>query len=160
MSDGKRRTATAGGRGIRIAHHELGAFQTLCVIYFRAHKVLVTHGVNNEGHIAVDYRDIALADLFVKLEAILETGTSAAGYVDSQFEIRIIFLCNQSGIAVAVSFIGLLPLALLNSFRMKNYVISRVKWSSISRSLSRFQPTRDQNSPRKILPRCGAPGCH
>src|SRR5690242_1389457 len=52
-SGGEGRPATAGGRGVGVADHELGAVQSLAVVDLRTHQILHAHGVHQELHALV-----------------------------------------------------------------------------------------------------------
>jgi hypothetical protein len=88
-SDGKGRTATTGRCCVGIAHYKLLTLQALGVINLGTYKVLITHRVNDQGHITVFDHKITFAGVLIERKTVLKTGTTAAGDIDSQPEIRI-----------------------------------------------------------------------
>jgi hypothetical protein len=63
---GKGGAAAAGCRGVRVTNHELGAFQVLDIINLGTHKVLNTHGIDDQRNVAIFNRYIAIRDFFIK----------------------------------------------------------------------------------------------
>src|SRR5690606_14180172 len=84
--DRERRAAAARGGGVRVLDDELGAFQTFLVVDFRAHQVLVAHGVDQQLYAVLLQLGVVLVHFFVEGEPVLEAGTAAALYENAQLE--------------------------------------------------------------------------
>ena len=72
-----------------VANHEPGPLKTLAVIDLGAFQILETQGIDDQRHIIALDGDIAVIDLAVKREPILEAGAPAAGDVDPQLQVGI-----------------------------------------------------------------------
>ena len=71
--------------------------QAFGVVDFRADKVLVTHGVDQEGQaVFQDFKIVVVFD-FVESEAVLEARTAAAVHENAQFQVGVVFFGNQVG---------------------------------------------------------------
>src|SRR6185437_5987610 len=87
--------AAAGRRGVGIADDELRAVQAFLVIDLRPHEVLHAHGVDQELHPLVLDAGVAVLDLLVELEAVLQAGTAAALDEDAQHQAGIAFALDE-----------------------------------------------------------------
>src|SRR5471032_2581759 len=104
-SGGKRRAATAGGLGARIANHELRAVQTFAVIDLGAAEILEAHRVDQQLDALVLDAGVAVLDLLVEFEAVLQPRASAALHEHAQHEIRVA-LSGKQGTDLLRSRIG------------------------------------------------------
>src|SRR4029450_10294829 len=94
-SGGKRRTASAGRRGVRIADHELRALEVLAVVDLRAHQVLKAHRIDDELHTLVLHTGVAFLDVLVKGKAVLKSRAAAALHEDAQLQVGVSFATDQ-----------------------------------------------------------------
>ena len=94
-SDGKRRTAAAGRRGVRIADHELRALEVFAVVDLRAHQVLEAHRIDDQLHALVLDTGVAFLDVFVKGETVLKSRAASALHEDAQLQVGIRFPTDQ-----------------------------------------------------------------
>src|SRR5690606_24168464 len=93
---GERRGAGTAGRGRGgVAHDALCAPQVLLVVDFRSHEVLHAHGIDQERHTLVLDLAVALLDLLVEREAVLESGATAARDIDAQLEIGVVLFLDE-----------------------------------------------------------------
>src|SRR5580704_604546 len=82
--------AAATGRGcVRIADHELRAFQTLAVVDFGTAQVLHAHGIDDELHALVLDAGVAVLELLIELKAVLQPRATAALHEYPQHELGI-----------------------------------------------------------------------
>src|SRR5690606_26303659 len=91
----ERRAAAAGRRGVGIANDELRAFDVLFVVDLGARGVLDAHRVDEQGDAAVPDLRVALVQVPVEREAVLEPRAAAALHEHAQLEVRIGFLTDQ-----------------------------------------------------------------
>src|SRR5579862_5496247 len=92
---GEGRAAATGGGRIRVADDELRAIEALAVVDLGAHQVLHAHRVDQEPHALVLDAGIAVLDLLVELEAVLQTGAAAALHEHAQHQLRIALALDE-----------------------------------------------------------------
>jgi hypothetical protein len=88
---------TAGGGGVRVLDHELGALQVFLVVDLGADQVLVAHGVDEERDAVLHHDGVVVVGDLVEGEAVLETRAAAALHEDAQLQVRVAFLRDQLG---------------------------------------------------------------
>ena len=88
-------TAAAGGAGIGVLDHELGALQVFLVVDFCAQQVLVAHGVDQQRHAILGHGGVVFVGDFIEGETVLETRAATALHKDTQLQVGIAFFGNQ-----------------------------------------------------------------
>src|SRR5881275_1980125 len=76
-SGGEGRAAAAGGGRVRVADHELRTIEPLAVVDLGAAEVLHAHRIHPQLHAQVLDAGVAVLDLLVELEAVLQPRTAA-----------------------------------------------------------------------------------
>src|SRR5580658_188977 len=89
------RAAPTGGGCVRIADHELRALETFAVVDLRTGEVLHAHGVDDELHALVLDAGVAVLDLLIELEAVLQPRAAAALHVHPQHELRVALATDE-----------------------------------------------------------------
>src|ERR1700720_4417817 len=88
--------AAPTGRGcVRIADHELRALQTLAVVDLGAAQVLHAHGVHDQLNALVLHARVAVLDLLIELEAVLQARAAAALHEHPQHELRVALAADE-----------------------------------------------------------------
>src|ERR1700674_4232417 len=88
-SGAERGPASAGGLRARIANDKLRAIEVVAEIDFGAAQVLEAHWIDQQLHALVLDAGVAVLDLLVELEAILQTRAAAALHEHAQHELGI-----------------------------------------------------------------------
>src|SRR5690606_2563148 len=65
-SGGERRSAAAGGRGVRVPDDELGALEVFLVVDLGAHQILVAHGVDEQRDATLFHAGVVLVHFLVE----------------------------------------------------------------------------------------------
>src|ERR1700682_1289180 len=87
--------ATAGGGPRRVADHELRALEPLAVIDLGAGEVLHAHRIDQQLHAQVLHAGVAVLDLLVELEAVLQPRAAATLDEHAQHELRVPLATDQ-----------------------------------------------------------------
>src|SRR6185312_11572692 len=91
----ERGPAAASGRCVGVADHELRAIQPLAVVDLGAHQVLHAHGVDQELHPEILDAGVAVLDLLIELEPVLQPRAAAALNEDPQHQARIALAADE-----------------------------------------------------------------
>src|SRR5688572_19508402 len=91
----ERGAAAAGGGRVRVADDELGAVETFAIVDLGATEVLHAHGIDQQLHALVLDAGVAVLDLLVELEAVLQSRAAAALHEDPQHEVGIAFAADE-----------------------------------------------------------------
>src|SRR5208337_2928687 len=91
----ERRSAAAGRGSVRIADDKLGAFQAVTEINLRAAQILHAHRIDQQLHALVLDTGVAVLNLLIEFEPILETGAAAALHEDAQLQLRVALTTDQ-----------------------------------------------------------------
>jgi hypothetical protein len=94
-SGAERGPASAGGLRARIANNELRAVEVVAEIDFGAAQVLEAHRVDQQLNAMVLDAGVAVLDLLIELEAVLQTLAAAALHEYAQHQLGIAFTGNQ-----------------------------------------------------------------
>src|SRR6266446_7458441 len=94
-SGGEGRAAATGGGGVRITDHELRAIEPLAVVDLRAGEVLHAHRIHQQLHAQVLDAGIAVLDLLIELEAVLQPRAAATLHEHAQHELRVALATDQ-----------------------------------------------------------------
>src|SRR5256714_1740031 len=94
-SGGEGRAAAAGGGRVRVADHELRAIQPLAVVDLGAAEVLHAHRIHQQLHAQVLDAGVAVLDLLVELEAVLQPRAAATLHEHAQHELRVALATDQ-----------------------------------------------------------------
>src|SRR5476649_1966664 len=94
-SGAERGPASAGGLRARIANDELRTVEVVAEIDFRAAQVLEAHRVDQQLDAMVLDAGVAILDLFIELEAVLQSRAAAALHEYAQHQLRIAFTGDQ-----------------------------------------------------------------
>src|SRR5579863_2242121 len=94
-SGAERRAAAAGGLGGRIADHELRTLQTFAVVDLGAAEILEAHRVDQQLDALVLDAGIAVLDLLVELEAVLQTRAATTLHEHPQHQLRVSLASDQ-----------------------------------------------------------------
>src|SRR6266404_3042106 len=94
-SGGEGRAAATGGGGVGITDHELRAIEPLAVVDLRAGEVLHAHRIHQQLHAQVLDAGIAVLDLLIELEAVLQPRAAATLHEDAQHELRVALATDQ-----------------------------------------------------------------
>ena len=89
------RAAATGGGCVRIADHELRALQPLAIVDLRAAQVLHAHRIDEQLHAEVLDAGVAVLDLLIELEAVLQARATPALHEDPQHELGITLATDQ-----------------------------------------------------------------
>src|SRR6202521_2862127 len=92
---GEGRAAGTGGGRLRVADHELRALEPLAVIDLGASEVLHAHRIDQQLHAQVFDAGIAVLDLLVELEAVLQPRAAATLHEHAQHELRVPLATDQ-----------------------------------------------------------------
>src|SRR5690606_5259336 len=95
LLDRERGSAAAGGGCVRVANHELRAFEVFLVVDLGTREILQAHRVDQQLHAVLVQRGVIVVDDFVEREAVLETRTAAALHEYAQLELVIGFFIDQ-----------------------------------------------------------------
>src|SRR5579872_1042689 len=80
---------------VRVANDELRAVEPLAVIDLRSGQVLHAHRVDDELDALVLDAGVAVLQLLVELEPVLQPGAAAALHENAQHQLRIAFTANE-----------------------------------------------------------------
>src|ERR1700686_4083728 len=94
-SGGEGRAAATGGGRLRVADHELRALEPLAVIDLGAGEVLHAHRIDQQLHAQVLHAGVAVLDLLVELEAVLQPRAAATLHEHAQHELRVPLATDQ-----------------------------------------------------------------
>src|SRR6267378_8121755 len=92
---GEGRAAATGGGGIRVADHELRAVEPLAVVDLGTSEVLHAHRIDQQLHTQVLDAGIAVLDLLIELEAVLQPRAAATLHEHAQHELRVPLATDQ-----------------------------------------------------------------
>ena len=95
LSGRERRPAAAGRGGVRVADDELRALEVFAVVDLGAGEVLERERVDQQRHALVREFRVAVLDLLVEREAVLEARAAAAGDEHAQLQLRVALLADQ-----------------------------------------------------------------
>src|SRR3979490_3036441 len=89
------RAAAAGGGRLRVADHELRTLEPLAVIDLGAGEVLHAHRIDQQLHAQVLDAGVAVLDLLIELEAVLQPRAAATLHEHAQHELRVALATDQ-----------------------------------------------------------------
>src|SRR5690606_31383704 len=92
----ERRATTTGTGCIGVLHHEARTLQTLFVIHIGTLKIRVTHSVYQHPNAILFNQGIVFGSYLIKSKAVLKSGTTTSGHINTQFKIWIGLLFNQT----------------------------------------------------------------
>src|ERR1700691_4931642 len=91
----ERGAAAASGGGVRVADHELRAIKTLAVVDLRAGEVLHAHRVDEQLDAEVLDAGVAVLQLLIELEAVLQPRAAPALHEHAQHELRVALAADE-----------------------------------------------------------------
>src|ERR1700733_11743793 len=91
----ERGAAAASGGGVRIADHELRAVETLAIVDLRAGEVLYAHRVDEQLHAEVLDAGVAVLQLLIELEAVLQPRAAPALHEHAQHELGVALALDE-----------------------------------------------------------------
>src|SRR5690606_28611412 len=94
-SDGEGRPAAAGGLGVRIADHELRAFEILDVVDLGALQILPAHRIDQQRNAVLLDDGVAVLNALIEGEPVLEAGAAATGDIHPQLELVVLLLLDE-----------------------------------------------------------------
>src|SRR6266513_3011797 len=94
-SGGEGRAAATGGGRVRVADHELRTIEPLAVVDLGTAEVLHAHRIHQQLHAQVLDTGVAVLDLLVELEAVLQPRAAATLHEHAQHELRVALATDQ-----------------------------------------------------------------
>src|SRR6267143_6279278 len=92
---GEGRAAATGAGRLRVADHELRTLEPLAVIDLGAGEELHAHRIDQQLHAQVLHAGVAVLDLLVELEAVLQPRAAATLHEHAQHELRVPLATDQ-----------------------------------------------------------------